>query len=211
MTAASADPADLHTVTASTLSHYEDNAADYAERTADHDVGQNIATLLRHLDGPGPYALLDFGCGPGRDLPKLAAGGHAVTGLDGSAAFVRMARAATGATVLHQDFLALDLPAAAFDGIFANASMQHVPGSALPRVLGALRASLKPRGVLFASIPHGDDEEGWNGARYSAFHTIGRWRAFLTAAGFVELEHFYRPTGRPREEQRWLASAWRRA
>ena len=203
------DPEPLHAIAATTIGHYEANARDYAERTADHDVAQNVATLVRHLEGAGPFALLDFGCGPGRDLPALAANGEAI-GLDGSAAFVRMAREATGATVLHQDFVALDLPPARFDGIFANASLQHVPASALPRVLGELRASLKDRGVLFASIPHGDDEAGWNGQRYSTFHAPASWRRFMSTAGFVELEHYFRPEGRPRDEQRWFASAWRR-
>jgi SAM-dependent methyltransferase len=201
---------DLTAITASTLAHYESSADEYAERTADHDVSQNIATLLRHLEGPGPFTLLDFGCGPGRDLRTMAATGHIAVGLDGSAAFVRMARESTGCEVLHQDFLALDLPASRFDGIFANASMQHVPSRALPRVLRQLRAALKPRAVLLASIPHGDNEEGWNGARYSAFHDLPTWRGYLSDAGFEELEHYYRPTGKPRDEQRWLASAWRR-
>ena len=201
---------DLKSITTTTLSHYETSADDYAVRTADHDVSQNIATLLRHLDGPGPHTLLDFGCGPGRDLPALGANGNTAIGLDGSAAFVRMAREASGCTVLHQDFVALDLPGARFDGIYANATMQHVPGRALPRVLEALHAALKPRGVLLASIPHGDNEEGWNGARYSAFHDLDHWRGYLTDAGFVELEHYYRPTGLPREQQRWLAGAWRK-
>ena len=201
---------DLKTITASTLAHYDQSAVEYAQGTSDHDVSQNVATLLRHLDGAAPLTLLDFGCGPGRDLRSLAATGHTVVGLDGSAAFVKMAHEATGCEVLHQDFLALDLPAARFDGIFANASMQHVPSRELPRVLRQLHAALKPRGVLLASIPHGDDEEGWNGARYSAFHRPATWQRHLTDAGFVELEHYYRPAGKPREEQRWLASAWRR-
>ena len=202
---------DLKSITASTLAHYDESAADYAERTADHDVGQNVATLLRHLEGPSPLTLLDFGCGPGRDLRALAATGHTVVGLDGSAAFVKMARDTTGCEVLHQDFLALDLPDARFDGIFANASIQHVPSRELPRVLRQLHAALKPRGVFLASIPHGDDEEGWNGARYSAFHRPATWQRHLVDAGFVELEHYYRPAGKPRDEQRWLASAWRKA
>ncbi|MEO8938821.1 MAG: class I SAM-dependent methyltransferase [Burkholderiaceae bacterium] len=202
---------DLKMITATTLSHYEQNAAAYAEGSRDHDVSQNIAVLLKHIDGPQPWTLLDFGCGPGRDLKTLAATGHIAVGLDGSAAFVRMAREATGLEVLHQNFLALDLPPARFDGIFANASMQHVPRSALPDVLKRLHAALKPRGVLLASIPRGDNEEGWSGVRYSAFHDLDGWRGFLSSAGFVELEHYFRPVGLPREEQRWLASAWRRA
>ena len=202
---------DLTATIASTLAHYEQHAIDYAEGTRDHDVTQNIDTLLRHLEGPRPWTILDLGCGPGRDLARIAATGNTVVGLDGSDAFVQMARAATGVEVLHQNFVALDLPPARFDGIFANASMQHVPGDALPDVLRRLHDTLKPRGVLFASIPRGDDQEGWNGARYSRFHGIDGWRRFLETAGFVELEHYYRPVDRPFDEQRWLASAWRRS
>ena len=204
-------PDELSAITRQTLAHYELNAADYADGTRDHDVSQNIATLLRHLEGPTPWTILDFGCGPGRDLKTFAAAGHVAVGLDGSAAFARMARAATGAVVLHQDFLALDLPEQHFDGIYANASLQHVPSRALPDVLRHLHAALRPRGVLFASIPRGDNEEGWNGARYGTCHDLSAWRRFVGAAGFVELEHYFRPAGRPYAEQRWLASAWRKS
>lgn len=203
-------PDDWRTVTASTLAHYDQSAVEYAERTGDHDVRQNIDTLLRHLVGEPPFTLLDFGCGPGRDLPALGADGRVAVGLDGSAAFVAMARAATGCEVLHQDFLALDLPDARFDGVYANASLQHVPGDALPGVLRNLHATLKAGGVLVASIPHGDDEEGWNGARYSRFHRPSSWRRRLADAGFDELAHYFRPTGKPIDEQRWFVSAWRR-
>ena len=43
-----------------------------------------------------------------------------------------------------------------------------------------------------------------------AFHDYDRWHAFLTAAGFEAIRHYYRPPGLPREEQPWLASLWRR-
>ena len=62
------------------------------------------------MEGPPPYTILDFGCGPGRDLKTLAALGHTAIGLDGSAAFVAMARADTGCEAWQQDFLALYLP-----------------------------------------------------------------------------------------------------
>ena len=131
-------------------------------------------------------------------------------GLDGAASFVEMARADSGCEVWHQDFLALELPAARFDGIFANASLFHVPRAELPRVLRELHATLKPGGVLFCSNPRGDNEEGWNGGRYGVWHDLDAWRALVTAAGFAELEHYYRPPGLPREQQPWLATVWRR-
>ena len=121
-----------------------------------------------------------------------------------------MAREHSGCEVWEQDFLALQLPAGRFDGIFANASLFHVPRQALPRVLGELHAALRPEGVLFTSNPRGNNEEGWNGGRYGVYHDLEGWRGFLAAARFSELEHYYRPTGLPREQQPWLASVWRK-
>ena len=121
-----------------------------------------------------------------------------------------MARAHSGCEVWHQDFLELALPQQSFDGIFANAVLFHVPSQELPRVLGELNASLKTGGVLFSSNPHGPNSEGWNGDRYGCYLDLETYRSFLTAAGFVELEHYYRPPGRPRHQQPWLASVWRK-
>lgn len=209
-TAMTLDRDTLQNITAITLGHYNDVADDFREGTRDHDVSQNIDALLRHIEGPAPWQILDFGCGPGRDLKTFTALGHVAVGLDGSERFAEMARAETGCEVLQQNFLELQLPAARFDGIFANAVLFHVPKQALPKVLGELHAALKPGGVLFSSNPRGDNQEGWNGARYGAYHDLHAWQALLGAAGFVELEHYYRPAGLPREQQPWLASVWRK-
>jgi hypothetical protein len=64
--------------------------------------------------------------------------------------------------------------------------------------------------VLFASNPRGDNREGWNNGRYGAYHDLESWRAFVEPAGFSELEHYYRPTGLPRQQQGWLATVWRK-
>jgi len=203
-------PPDLAHITATTLAHYNDNAKEFWWGTRDHDVSQNIGAFLRHLDGAAPLTLLDLGCGPGRDLKTFADLGHTAIGIDGAAQFVPMARAHSGCEVWEQNLLALDLPPARFDGVFANAVLFHVPTSELPRVLSALHATLKPRGVLFTSNPRGQGQEGWQAGRYGAFHDMDAWRGFLTAAGFDELEHYYRPPGVPREQQPWLASVWRK-
>jgi SAM-dependent methyltransferase len=200
----------LQDVTARTLAYYAGRAEAFREGTRDHDVSQNIAALLDRIEADPPFAILDFGCGPGRDLATFSRLGHRPTGLDAVPEFVAMARAAGASEVWQQDFLALDLPAARFDGVFANASLFHVPPQELPRVLGELRATLKPRGVLFSSNPHGDDVDGFDRGRYGAYHRPSTWQRFMRDAGFDEIEHFYRPRGLPREQQPWFASVWRR-
>jgi SAM-dependent methyltransferase len=202
--------ADLAIITAKTVEHYTERAVEFWEGTREHDVTQNIGALLRHIRGEPPLRILDLGCGPGRDLAAFRSLGHEPIGLEASPALAAMARKHSGCEVLEQDFLALDLPSAGFDGIFANASLFHVPRQELPRVLSELHAALKPDGVLFSSNPRGHNEEGWSHGRYGVYHELEAWRAFLQGAAFVELEHYFRPPGLPLERQPWLASVWRK-
>lgn len=201
---------DFGLITANTLEHYNVRAAEFWEGTRDHDVKQNIEAMLRHMRGAPPLRILDFGCGPGRDLAALRALGHEPVGLDGSPVLAAMARKHSGCEVWEQNFLALKLPAGHFDGIFANASLFHVPRQELPRVLSELHAALQPDGVLFTSNPRGNNEEGWNRGRFGVYHDLQSWRAYLATAAFLELEHYYRPTGLPLAQQPWLASVWRK-
>ena len=202
---------DVEIISARTIGHYDGSADSFWEGTRDHDVSQNYAALLDSIEGPGPFTLLDLGCGPGRDLRHFHSLGHESVGLEGAARFVEMARRYTGCEVLHQDFLRLRLDSGRFDGIFANASLFHVPSRELPRVLRELWAALKPRGVLFSSNPRGRNQEGWSGDRYGCYHDREHWTALVTAAGFEAITHYYRPEGRPRAQQPWLATVWRRS
>ena len=201
---------ELKVLAARTLGHYDAHAEAFREGTRDHDVSQNYAALLDAIEGPPPFTILDFGCGPGRDLAYFESLGHEAVGLDGSLRFVEMARAATGCEVLHQSFLELSLPPERFQGVFANASLFHVPAQELPRVLREIRAAMQPSGVLFCSNPRGQDQEGWSGDRYGAYHSLQTWRELVTDAGFSEIAHYYRPAGKPREQQPWLATVWRK-
>jgi SAM-dependent methyltransferase len=205
------DPDDLDAIASRTLDHYNRHADSFWEGTRGHDVSQNIDALLQHIEGKPPFTILDFGCGPGRDLRAFVERGHIAIGLEGSERFADMARAYSGCEVWRQDFLKLDLPAGRFDGIFANAALFHLPGQELPRALQSLHATLKPGGVLFSSNPRGHNEEGWNQGRYGAYWDLDTWRRYLSDAGFVELTHYYRPAGLPCAQQPWLASVWRKS
>ncbi len=174
------DRQNFENVTGPTLEFYGQNADDFWDGTRNHDVRQNIEALLRHIRGEPPFAILDLGCGPGRDLKTFRERGHIAIGVEGTAPFVEMAREYSGCEVWQQDFLKLSLPEARFDGIFANASLFHVPTRELPRVLGELSVTLKPGGVLFSSNPRGDNREGWRQA-VTASTTI------LTVGGAISL------------------------
>ncbi len=204
------DPHELGRISEGTLEHYQRNADSFWEGTRDHDVSQNVAALLRNIAGARPFTILDLGCGPGRDLKTFTAAGHVAIGVEGASRLAAMARQHSGCEVWEQDLLRLDLPAGRFDGVFANAVLFHVPGQELPRVLAELHATLRPGGVLFTSNPHGGNEEGWNRGRYGAYHDLDAWRRFAALAGFVEIEHYYRPEGLAREHQPWLATVLRK-
>jgi SAM-dependent methyltransferase len=208
--AAQLDQAQLRHISATTIGHYDRLAEDYRGGTLHHDVSQNYAAFLGALEGEPPYVVLDLGCGPGRDLRHFHSLGYEAVGLDGSAEFATMARRYSGCEVLHQDFLAMSLPSGRFDGVFANASLFHVPSQELPGVLGELSHTMKPRGVLFCSNPHGNNEENFSGDRYACFYNLETWRGHLSAAGYMEISHYYRPSGQPRHLQPWLASVWRK-
>ncbi len=202
----------LRSVAERTLSHYQTGAESFWEGTRDHDVSQNLQALLGALPAQRGLRILDLGCGPGRDLATLRDLGHAPVGLDGCTAFVEMAREHSGCEVLEQSFFELALPQPAFDGIFANASLFHVPRATLPRVLGELNDALVAGGALFCSNPRamGGEREGWQGERYGTYLTLESWSQLFEAAGFTVEQHYLRPPGRPSAEQPWLAMVLRK-
>lgn len=201
---------------ASTIAAYDAMAEDYWNETQSRDLSADYALFFRHLKARAAgraldlLDLLDLGCGPGRDLEHFARLGHRAVGVDGSARFVEMARAASGCEVLHQDLLALDLPAARFDGVFASASLFHIPPEALPQVLAVLHETLRSEGILFALNPRGRDEQGWLGDRFCCYYRIATWSRAVCAAGFERLACAYRPVGRPRAQQPWVSTVWRK-
>ncbi len=192
------------------IGHYDQNAIAYDQGTQDHDVSQNIDALLRAIKTEPPLHILDFGCGPGRDLQTFTKLGHIAIGLEGSQQAAQIANMKSGCEILVQDFFNLSLPESTFDGIFANASLFHIPNKLLPKVLGNLWACLKPNGILFSSNPRGNNQESWYGDRFGSYHDLEGWRSFMTNAKFTEIEHYYRPSGLPFEQQPWLASVWKK-
>ena len=195
----------------STIAHYSTRSLDFWEGTRDHDVSQNLDALCRNLPSLSePCRILDFGCGPGRDLKQLTELGHIAVGLDGSKEFCEMAHAYSGCEVLHQNFIELDIPTQSFHGIFANASLFHIHKSRLLDVLKTFYQSLRKDGIVFCSNPRGPNIEQMNDLRYGNYMDVSGWSQMFAKAGFEPLEHYFRPPGFPREEQPWLAMVWKK-
>ncbi|ORU90911.1 MAG: methyltransferase [Cycloclasticus sp. symbiont of Poecilosclerida sp. M] len=187
-----------------TIAHYEQSAQSFWAGTRNHDVSQNTQAFLDALPKNMPLDILDFGCGPGRDLLHFKLLGHKPIGLDGSQSFCKTASKYSGCPTLNQSFITMDLPAQSFDGVFANAALFHVPSDELLNVLKKLHAALRPNGVMFTSNPRGN-AEGWQGQRYGYYLELKTSEQFLQQAGFKILHHYYRPKGLPIEQQPWLA------
>mgnify|MGYP001160062282 FL=1 len=197
-------------LTSTTIGYYDDHAPAFWDGTRTHDVTQNYDAMLGAIDAKPPFTLLDLGCGPGRDLAYFQSLGHMAIGLDGSTKFAEMARRNSNAEVWVQDFIDLDLPAAHFDGVFANASLFHVPKKSILAALGAILTTLRDGGVLFSSNPRGNDEEGFSGGRFGVFYSDQTWMALVKKAGFEPVRQYYRPPNATPPEQHWFATVWRK-
>lgn len=196
-------------LTLRTIEHYESHPRQFWEGTKDHDVSQNIQACLKHIEGEAPFRILDFGCGPGRDVKSFADLGHDATGLDGCPSFCQMARQHSGRNILCQNFIDLQLPAGSFDGIFANASLFHVPKALFSDVIQKLHAALDENGVLFSSNPRGKGED-ISGSRYGYYMELDSYQPLIENCGFKLIEHYYRPQGQPVEQCPWLACVFRK-
>ncbi|MBD2537948.1 class I SAM-dependent methyltransferase [Coleofasciculus sp. FACHB-SPT36] len=195
-----------------TIAEYQATAESFREGTWDHDVSQNRDALVAAMP-KNPGKILDLGCGPGRDLLAFKRQGHTVIGLDATPAFVEMARQAADCEVWQQSFFNLDLPPETFDGIFANASLLHVPHSQMVKVLKDLHQALVPGGAIIISICRGDSE-GYS-VRPTGYRFVSGWEyetlaPCLEQADFEILHHYYRPPGLPCEAQSWLVMSARK-
>jgi SAM-dependent methyltransferase len=164
-----------------TLEFYAREAAAYGARSDGIGVSKALAAFLALIPAGG--RVLDLGCGTGRDTQAILEAGFVVTAVDGSAAMAAEAQKRIGRpiTVMLFEDMTFD---ACFDGIWASASLLHVPRAGLPAVLRRVRAALKPGGLVEAGFKSGGTE-GRDG--------LGRYYNYLDAE---ELETMFRAAGR---------------
>ncbi|MCP5468317.1 MAG: methyltransferase domain-containing protein [Deltaproteobacteria bacterium] len=195
----------LDLIVESTLSHYDVTAEDFWEASKNHNIEQNYQAFLNVMPKTKPLKILDLGCGPGRDLRYFKDLGHEPVGLEGSETFCHMARKYAECEVWQQNFLAMELPNKQFDGVFANASLFHIPQQELPRILRELFSTLKDGGALFTSNPR-KPHVVWYGKHPGTYMEYEPFAKNLKDCGFEVIDHYYRPTDKPFEEQFWIAT-----
>lgn len=153
--------ADAHQAT---LSYYASHAAAFVQDTLAVDFSSLQELFLSYL--PAHAAILDLGCGSGRDARYFLEHGHAVTAVDGSPELAASASQYIGMpvqTMLFQDFHA----DACYDGIWACASILHLLPEELPDMFCRMRDALKPGGIMYTSFKYGE----FSGMRHGRFFT----------------------------------------
>ncbi|MEY8338161.1 methyltransferase domain-containing protein [Lachnospiraceae bacterium 62-35] len=149
------------------IDYYNKYAAAVFEDTAEQDMNDIMKEFLECMEEGA--AILDLGCGSGRDSLSFYEMGYDVTPLDGSEEMCKLAEIHTDLDVLHMDFRQMDFDDA-FDGIWACASLIHIPKKELPEMLDRISEALKRDGIVYMSF-HKGDFEGFSGERYFSDYT----------------------------------------
>lgn len=149
-----------------TLAYYEANAQSFFQNTHSVDMSSIYEPFLTLL--PSRAHILDAGCGSGRDSLAFLKRGYEVTAMDASESMVKLASCHTGRPVLHMSLDQLRFQDR-FDGVWACASLLHVPKHGLPMLLKQLSLALKADGVMYASFKYGEEEVVRDGRLFSDY------------------------------------------
>ncbi|HWT75702.1 MAG TPA: class I SAM-dependent methyltransferase [Mobilitalea sp.] len=150
------------------IEYYNQNATEYFEHTVDIDMQENWDRFISLLPEGG--SVLDLGCGSGRDSAYFISRGFDVTAMDASEEMCDLASIHIGQDVLQLSFAEMDFDDV-FDGIWACASLLHVPGSQIEGILTKVVKSLKTNGVLFMSFHYGEFDGIRDGRYYKDYRT----------------------------------------
>ncbi len=185
-----------------TISYYNTNSSLFTNNTKDIEFSSIPEHFLQYLN---PDALiLDLGCGSGRDSRYFIQKGYRTEAADGSLEMVRIASETAGIPVRHMYFNELE-DVERFDGIFACASLLHVPYDELPDIFKRIRRALKPEGIAYVSFKYGSFE-GYRNERYFTDLNEERFTSLLDQVkGFSVIDQWISSDARPgRENEKWL-------
>ena len=185
-----------------TLSYYSDNAEKFVEGTVNIDMMEFYQEFLPLIPDGG--AILDAGCGSGRDTKYFLGQGYQVVAFDNCPEIVKIASDYTGHEILQLSFSEIDFTKE-FDGVWACASLLHISSEDLPDALLQLSKALKPNGILYTSFKYGEDET-FRGGRFFKDYTESSFDELLTkGVGFRVIKYWKTNDLRPgREDEEWV-------
>lgn len=166
------------------VEYYNKNAQPFYEGTVNADMSLWRDKFESYI--PDGSRVLDAGCGSGRDSRAFKQHGYSAVAFDASSEMCRMASELIGQQVWQMRFDEMDFEEE-FDGIWACASLLHVPYEELPDVMNKLRKALKPKGVIYVSFKYGDSKMTKGERTFSNFTEITVER-LLNEAGFEVVE-----------------------
>jgi SAM-dependent methyltransferase len=150
------------------IEYYNQNASEYFEQTVNIDMQECLDKFTRLLPEGG--SILDLGCGSGRDSAYFISCGYDVTAMDASEEMCDLASIHIGQDVLKLSFAEMDFDEV-FDGIWACASLLHVPSDEIDSIFTKIIKSLKINGILFMSFHYGDFEGKRDGRYFTDYRT----------------------------------------
>ncbi|MGN0658283.1 MAG: class I SAM-dependent methyltransferase, partial [Emergencia sp.] len=185
-----------------TLEYYNENAEQFFQDTVEADMSHLYGRFLQKIPAGG--RILDLGCGSGRDSRQFLDRGFRVTAVDGSAALCQLAERHIGQEVLCMDFGEMAFEEC-FDGVWACASLLHVPRDSIKGILARVSDALVPGGVLYACFKAGTGERN-SGGRFFCDYSMGDMdRLFAPEDGWELCETFLTGDVREdREDQQWV-------
>ena len=189
-------------ITNKTLNYYNEKSDLFAGSTKDLEFSTIQDSFLKYLE-PGSL-ILDFGCGSGRDSRYFIQKGYKVEAIDGSEEMVRIATETARIPVKQMLFNELD-EEDKYDGIFACASILHVPYDELPDIFARLKRALKDKGYLYVSFKYGEFS-GYRNERFFTDLNEERFQSLIDEVqGFSIIEETITSDARKgREDEKWL-------
>jgi len=185
-----------------TIKYYDENAVTFFENTKDADMKRIYELFLKYL--PPGAKILDLGCGSGRDTKYFLQEGYDVIAVDGSIEMVKLSTEFTGKQTLHLTFDEINFNEE-FDGIWACASLLHVPRSKIDFVLKKIHLALKKGGVFYSSYKYGNKEEIRDGRFFNNYDELSFNQLLKNHPYFVLLEmKVTYDVRKGRENEKWL-------
>jgi len=184
------------------MEYYENNAKAFVASTRLIDMQPLYQRFLPLL--PKQAHILDAGCGSGRDTKYFMAQDYKVTALDASTKIAALAERETGQTVTVQRLQDIQYQNQ-FDGIWACASLLHVPAKELANVFHRLAQAIKPQGMIYCSFKYGQGEHEKQGRWFTDMDETGL-KMLARESGILAVKELWVTADRrpERKQERWL-------